>query len=66
MNKIIPILCFIAVMHLCINGEEMHGILINGVTGTQLYDPINAPHSTGGLELRATWNIVEGAPIGAQ
>jgi hypothetical protein len=30
---------------------QYHGILINGYEGTQLYDPFNVPHATGGLAL---------------
>lgn len=43
-------LLFTTIAVTCINGQ-MRGILINGVTGTQLYDPINEPHATGGLQL---------------
>jgi hypothetical protein len=32
------------------NGQYQ-GILINGYNGTQLYDPFNAPHAYGNLQL---------------
>jgi hypothetical protein len=28
-----------------------HGILINGLAGTQLYDPFNTPHAQGNVQL---------------
>ncbi len=31
--------------------QQYHGILINGVYGTQLYDPFNSPHAQGNLQL---------------
>ena len=33
------------------NGIEYQGILMNGVEGTQLYDPFNEPHARGNLAL---------------
>ena len=33
------------------NGQQYHGILINGGAGTQLYDPFNTPHAQGNLNL---------------
>ena len=34
------------------NGQqEYHGILINGLYVTQLYDPFNTPHARGNLQL---------------
>jgi hypothetical protein len=31
--------------------QQYHGILMNGISGTQLYDPFNAPHAQGNLHL---------------
>jgi hypothetical protein len=28
-----------------------HGILINGASGTQIYDPFNSPHTIGNLQI---------------
>ena len=33
------------------NGQSYRGILINGASGTQLYDPFNTPHAQGNLQL---------------
>ncbi len=31
--------------------QQYHGILINGISGSQLYDPFNSPHALGNLQL---------------
>ncbi len=49
-SMITVILLLFTLFATCINGQ-MRGILINGAAGTQLYDPINGPHATGGLQL---------------
>ena len=48
--RILIVYC-LAIIALPTNGQQYHGILINGLMGTQLYDPFGTPHARGNLDL---------------
>jgi hypothetical protein len=60
-EHLFTLLCVLAAT----SGQQYHGILINGVFGTQLYDPFNSPHATAGFQLglQSGLNAMDGAAV---